>query len=648
MVQIDKLISNTKTLESQIRRKNILYGYAGRVLHVDLTTGKTHVEPLNEGYAKKYIGGIGLGMRLWLDHSKPEVDPFSPENPLILTTGPISGTIWPTGGNGHAFVSKSPQSYGVGEAKSHGSFGTELKRAGYDAVIFKGKAEKPVYVWIDDDSVQLLDASHLMGKSPADTEDTIREELGDYYIRVAAIGPAGEKLVRIACIINDKTRAAGRTGMGAVMGSKNLKAIAVRGTHDVTVAKPEEFMEYVKEFHERMKGPATQKYRTLGTPENVLVHNSLSCMPTRNYNNSRFEGAEKVSGENLNERFVAKIIGCSSCAMRCEHICVVPEGPYKGTMTRMEYEPLWAMGPYCGVDRLDAIIKGMDLCNYYGIDAISAGVIVGFAMDCYEKGILTEKDFDGIDARFGNHEALVKIIEKMGKREGIGDILAEGVKTAGEKIGNGAEKLAQHIKGVEVTGYDLRCLKTAALGFAVSFRGADHNRHGAYAFDVKGKVNRLVAEKGRGKMVKDMEDVYTLIDSFIVCKFSRGTYYKELEDMTKLYTLVTGIEMAPEEMKRSGERINNVARLFNIREGLGRKDDTLPYKVMHQPIQDEGPSKGAYVTQEELDLLLDDYYMARGWTREGVPTIEKLKELGMDDLIYIVEGKIGKTKKAEE
>ena len=625
-----------------------MYGYAGRVLHVDLTTGKTHVEPLNEDYAKKYIGGIGLGIRLWLDHSKPGVEPLSPENPLILATGPISGTVWPTGGNGHAFVSKSPQSYGVGEAKAHGSFGTELKRAGYDAVIFKGKAEKPVYVWIDDDSVQLLDASHLMGKSPGDTEDAIREELGDYYIRVAAIGPAGEKLVRIACIINDKTRAAGRTGMGAVMGSKNLKAIAVRGTHDVTVAKPEEFMEYVKEFHERMKGPATQKYRTLGTPENVLVHNSLSCMPTRNYNNSRFEGAEKVSGENLNERFVAKIIGCSSCAMRCEHVCVVPEGPYKGTMTRMEYEPLWAMGPYCGVDRLDAIIKGMDLCNYYGIDAISAGVIVGFAMDCYEKGILTEKDFDGIDARFGNHEALVQLIEKIGKREGIGDILAEGVKVAGEKIGNGADKLAQHIKGVEVTGYDLRCLKTAALGFAVSFRGADHNRHGAYAFDVKGKVNRLVAEKGRGKMVKDMEDVYTLIDSFIVCKFSRGTYYKELEDMTKLYTLVTGIEMTPEEMKRSGERINNVARLFNIREGLGRKDDTLPYKVMHMPIPDEGPSKGAYVTQEELDLLLDDYYMARGWTREGIPTIEKLKELGMDDLIHIVEGKIGKIKKAEE
>jgi len=617
-----------------------LYGYAGRILHVDLTTGKTHTEPLNEDYAKKYIGGIGLGMRLWLDHSKPGVDPFSPENPLILTTGPTSGTVWPTGGNGHAFVSKSPQSYGVGESKSHGSFGTELKRAGYDAVIFKGKAEKPVYVWIDDDSVQILDASHLWGKSPAETEDAIKEELGDFYIRVAAIGPAGEKLVRIACIINEKTRAAGRTGMGAVMGSKNLKAIAVRGTNDVRVAKPDEFMEFVKEFHERMKGPATKKYRTLGTPENVLVHNALQCMPTRNYNNAAFEGAEKVSGEALNERYVAKIIGCSSCAMRCEHICVVQEGPYKGAMARVEYEPLWALGPYCGIDRLDAIIKASELCNYYGVDSISAGVIVGFAMDCYENGILTEKDTDGIEARFGNHEALVKLLEKMGKREGIGDILAEGVKIAAEKIGKGADKLAQHIKGVEVTGYDLRCLKTAALGFAVSFRGADHNRHGAYAFDVKGKVNRLKAERGRGKMVKDIEDVYTVIDSMIVCKFSRGTYYKEFEDLAKLYTLVTGFETTPEEIRLKGERINNLARLFNIREGLGRKDDTLPYKVMHMPVPDEGPSKGAYVSQEELDLLLDDYYEARGWTEEGIPTIEKLKELGMDDLIHIVEGKI--------
>jgi aldehyde:ferredoxin oxidoreductase len=234
---------------------------------------------------------------------------------------------------------------------------------------------------------------------------------------------------------------------------------------------------------------------------------------------------------------------------------------------------------------------------------------------------------------------MVQLVEKIGKREGVGDLLADGAKFAADKIGKDSYKLAATIKGVETTGYDLRCLKTAALGFAVSFRGADHNRHGAYAFDVKGKVNRLVAEKGRGKLVKDMEDVYNLIDSFIVCKFSRGTYYKELPDMAKLYSLVTGFEMTPEQLKQAGERIQNAARLFNIREGLTRKDDTLPWKVMHDPIPDEGPSKGAFVSQAELDLLLDDYYEARGWTKEGVPSVEKLKELGMEDLVSIVENK---------
>jgi aldehyde:ferredoxin oxidoreductase len=260
-------------------------------------------------------------------------------------------------------------------------------------------------------------------------------------------------------------------------------------------------------------------------------------------------------------------------------------------------------------------------------------------MDCYETCILTKKDIDGIEATFGSSEALLQILEKMGKREGIGDILADGVRIAAQKIGKGAEKLAQHIKGLEVTGYDLRCLKTAALGFAVSFRGADHNRHGAYAFDVKGKVDRLKAEKGRGKMVRDMENLYALIDSFIVCKFSRGTYYNGIVDMAKLYNLVTGIEMTAEDLDKSGARINTVARLINIREGLGRKDDTLPWKVMNVPIPDEGPVKGAVVTQKELDLLLDDYYSSRGWTMEGVPTVATLEDLDMEGLAKIVKGK---------
>ena len=616
-----------------------MLGYAGTILYVDLATGKTRTEKLSEEVAKKYIGGIGLGMELYLSNSKAGVDPLNSENPLILADGPVSGTMFPTGGNGHAFISKSPETNGVGEAVSHGTFGAELKRAGYDTVILTGKADKPVYLWIDDDSVQLLDAAQLWGKSPGETEDAIKNELGDYYVRVASIGLAGEKLSKIACIINEKTRAAGRTGLGAIMGSKNLKAIAVRGTRDIVVAKPDEFITMVKEFHERMKGPAAQKYRTLGTSENIMVQNEFFCLPTRNFNNAHFENAEKVSAETLNERYIAKIIACNSCAMRCEHEAVIKEGPYKGTLARMEYDNIWALGPNCGVDKLDAIIKAAELCNHYGLDATSAGVTVSFVMDCHEKGILTHEDLEGLDAHFGNADALLQLIEKIGKREGIGDMLADGVKVAAEKIGKNSIELALQIKGLEVTGFDLRCLKTAALGSAVSFRGADQNRSGAYLIDLKGKIDRLKVERGRGKLVKDSEDIYALIDSFIICKNAKGTLYKELADMAKLYNLVTGIEMTAEELGVVGERINTLAKLINVREGFSRKDDTLPWKVMNQPIPDAGIAKGALVTQEELDLLLDDYYQARGWNVEGIPTKAKLQELGMQDYQTIVEGK---------
>lgn len=616
-----------------------MFGYAGKILIVDLDIGRTRTEQLNMDYAKKYVGGIGLGMRLWLDNTKPNVDPLSPENTLVLALGPVSGTMFPTGGNGHAFIAKSPETNFVGEAVSHGTFGAELKRAGYDAIIIKGKSEKPVYLWIDDDSVQLLDAASLTGKSPSETEEAIKDEIGDYYVRVASIGLAGEKLSRIACIINEKTRVAGRTGLGAVMGSKNLKAIAVRGTRDITVAKPDEFMEMVKEFHERMKGPATQKYRTLGTVENILINNTMYCMPTRNYESARFDDAEKVSGEALNENYVAKIIACNSCPMRCEHEAVIREGPYKGTMARMEYESLWALGPYCGVNRLDAIVKAAELCNYYGMDAQSVGVTVGFVMDCHEKGILSHDELGGIDAHFGNADALVQLVEKMGKREGIGNVLADGVKAAAAKIDKDSEKLAQHIKGLEVTGYDLRCLKTAALSFAVSFRGADHTRSGAYTLDLKGKVDRLKAERGRGKLVKEMEDTYSLLDSFIVCKNAKAAFYQELAELAKLYGLVTGIDVSADELRMVAERINTLARLINIREGLSRKDDSLPWKVLNVPIPDDGPVKGSFVSQDELDLMLDDYYEARGWTLDGVPKAEQLKMLGMDELVGLVEGK---------
>ncbi len=616
-----------------------MFAYAGKILRINLATGKVSTEPLKKEMVKNYIGGIGLGIRLLMDNSKPGTDALNPDNPIIFVTGPLTGTMGPTAGNGYAVVSKSPATGGVGEAKAHGFFGPDLKRAGYDAVIITGKADKLSYLWIDDDRVEIRNGEFLTHQTVYETDVKIREELGDYYIRVSAIGEAGEKLCRFAAIINDEFRAIGRTGMGAVMGSKNLKAVAVRGTNDVNVADLDGFKKFIKMILERMKGPATKKYRTLGTPENVLVLNSIAALATRNFTNATFEGAQKVSGEYLNEHYVKKIVGCATCGMRCDHIAVVPEGPYKGSTSRLEFECLWSMGPLCGIDRLDAIIEAMRIVNEYGMDGISIGVVVAFAMDCYENGIITKEQTDGIDLRFGNAEALIAIIHKIGKREGwLGNTLAEGVEKAAEIIGNGAEKYACHIKGLELPGYDLRTLKTAALGFSVSFRGACHLRNGAYSPDVKGKVNRFKIEKGRGKIIANEGNMYNIIDSLIVCKFSRGTYYDGWEDLANYYTLATGIPITTEEMTKDGERIENIARLFNIREGKGtRKYDTVPYKIKNYPVPEEGPAKGAYVSDEELQIGLDDYYAVRGWTSDGIPSVEKLNELGLGDLAYIAE-----------
>jgi len=319
--------------------------------------------------------------------------------------------------------------------------------------------------------------------------------------------------------------------------------------------------------------------------------------------------------------------------MRCEHVAVVPEGPYEGATARVEYEPTMAFGPYCGVDRLDAVIRAIELCDLYGIDAISTGIIVGFGMECYERGLIDGKQTGGLELEFGNHEAMVKMVEKIGLRQDVGDILAEGVKRAAERIGQGSGEFAMHIKGLEMTGYDVRGLKTCALGYAVSRRGADHQRHGSYGPDLAGKVDRFKAEKGRGKIVVNDEDNYCIYDSMILCKFSRGIW-KGYDEIASVYTAVTGIPMTGEELRMAGERMSNLARLYNMREGLTRKDDSLPPRVMNLPIPD-GVARGSLVTQEELDLLLDDYYEARGWTSDGVPKKKKLKELGLEEYVGV-------------
>jgi aldehyde:ferredoxin oxidoreductase len=621
------------------RKVRNLHCYTGRILHVDVGTGKTTIQNFDETFAKTYIGGTGFGLKTLLDNQPPGIDPLDPQNPLVYALGAVNGTMTPCASSKFGVFAKSPASGFLGEAYSTGQWGAELRQAGYDILVIKGRADMPKYLWIDDESVQLMDASNIWGKTTYETEELIREELGDQYVRVSGIGQGGENLSHLACIMNDHFRAAGRTGLGAVMGSKNIKAVAVRGTHDVNVAEPEKFRDFCLDLYERCKGPATSKYRTLGTPANILSLNKQGALPTRNFRESTFEGADKISGEYLNEHYVVKIEGCTACAMRCEHIASVPEGVFKGATARVEYEPTMAFGSCCGVNRLDAIIKSVELCNMYGIDAISTGMVIAFAMDCYEKGIIDTNDTCGLDLRFGNAEAMVEMISKMAFRRDIGDALADGVKIASQKIGKGSEALACHIKGVELTGYDIRGLKTAALGYAVSRRGADHQRHGAYGPDLDGRVDRFKADKTRGKLVADAEDLYAIFDSIILCKFSRGIW-KGYDDIAKLYSLVTGIPCSSAELQLAADRINQMGRIYNIREGLTRADDNVPPRIMNDPIP-SGVAKGARVTQEDLDILLDSYYEARGWTPSGIPKTEKLKEVGLleyDDLLKSKRG----------
>ena len=611
-----------------------MYAYTGRILNVDLTTGRHKISSFDEEFAKTYIGGTGFGLKMLIDNLKPGIDAFDPENPVIYVTGAVSGTMLPCTAAKFGVFSKSPVSGGVGEGYSTGRFGAEFRQAGYDIIIIKGKANKPVYLWINNDSVQIKDATRLWGKTTWDTEQAIRDQLNDQDVRVSAIGPAGENLCRFAAIINDHYRAVGRTGLGAVLGSKNLKAVAIRGTSDVVVAQPAELLEQCKSLYERAKGPATVKYRTLGTAANVLTMNAKAALPTRNYQSATFEDAELVSGERFKDEFIVKTQGCSACPCRCEHIAVAKDGDFKGAIARIEYEPLMAFGPNCGINDPNAIIKAIELCNIYGMDAISAGLTASFAMECYEKGIINKEQCGGLELNFGNSLAMTQLLKKIAFGEDIGGVLKEGTRIAAQKIGKDSYKYANQIKGLEMTGYDVRCLKTAALGYAVSRRGADHQRHGSYGHDMSGKVDRFTVDANRGKLVKDDEDLYCILDSIIICKFTRNIWKGPYEELAEVYTKVTGIPMTPAELAKAGERMSNIARLINIREGLSRKDDTLPYRTMHDPIPD-APSKGSFVSQEELDLMLDAYYNFRGWSNQGVPSAEKLDELGLSNYAAI-------------
>ena len=606
-----------------------MYGYHGKALVVDLSSGAHRWDNIPEQVLRSFIGGIGLGTYLLYKYCPAGADPLGPDNPLIFAASPLVGSRLTTSSK-FAVMTKSPLTGFIGDSLSSSFLATELKKSCGDALIIVGQAETPTILFIEDGVPQFLDAAGLMGLGTFDTEQAVKERLGR-QTRVASIGPAGENLVRYASIANDGGRQAGRCGPGAVMGSKNLKALALQGSQTVDVAMPGATHQYSLDLSKRSLGAATEKYRELGTMANVSVFNRLGTLPTRNFRESTFEGAEKVSGEHLHQEHLAKNASCANCTIGCEKILVTSDKGKK-SKGRMEYESLFALGPLCGVDDPNTVIRAAAICDDLGMDTISAGVTIAWAMECFDKGLLSTNDTGGIDLSFGNGQAILDILELIGHRKDLGGLLAEGTKMAAERLGGGSSDWAMQVKGLEMPGYEPRSLKTMALGLAVTPRGACHNRSSAYEADFSERVDRLSVDESRGIIAAESEDFEAVLDSLIWCKFLRKAFNDFYEESAQVYTMITGWDMSLDELKQAGERIHNLKKLFNIREGWSRRDDALPPRTLQEPLP-TGVVAGVGLTQEELDYMIAGYYQARGWNDDGSVPDTKLAELGLLDLL---------------
>ena len=606
-----------------------MYGYHGKALVVDLSSGAHRWDNITEQVLRSFIGGIGLGTYLLYKYCPAGADPLGPDNPLIFAASPLVGSRLTTSSK-FAVMTKSPLTGFIGDSLSSSFLATELKKSCGDALIIVGQAETPTLLFIEDGVPQFLDAAGLMGLGTFDTEQAVKERLGR-QTRVASIGPAGENLVRYASIANDGGRQAGRCGPGAVMGSKNLKALALQGSQTVDVAMPGATHQYSLDLSKRSLGAATEKYRELGTMANVSVFNRLGTLPTRNFRESTFEGAEKVSGEHLHQEHLAKNASCANCTIGCEKILVTSDKGKK-SKGRMEYESLFALGPLCGVDDPNTVIRAAAICDDLGMDTISAGVTIAWAMECFDKGLLSTNDTGGIDLSFGNGQAILDILALIGHRKDLGGLLAEGTKMAAERLGGGSSDWAMQVKGLEMPGYEPRSLKTMALGLAVTPRGACHNRSSAYEADFSERVDRLSVDESRGIIAAESEDFEAVLDSLIWCKFLRKAFNDFYEESAQVYTMITGWDMSLDELKQAGERIHNLKKLFNIREGWSRRDDALPPRTLQEPLP-TGVVAGVGLTQEELDYMIAGYYQARGWNDDGSVPDTKLAELGLLDLL---------------
>ena len=605
-------------------------GYMGKILRVDLENESYGVEPLDDKVAFLLLGGKGLGIWLLYKSTRAHLDPLSPENPVIFATGPLTGTLAPN--SRFCLVSKSPATGAVDDSYCGGFFGPELKFAGYDALVVLGRCDNPIVLVVDDGNVRFESADEVWGKSTFETEGILKKKLGKDF-KIVEIGPAGERCSPIAGAFSEG-RSAGRGGIGAVMGSKKLKAVAVRGRHPVRVYDPKNFekMTWIAYRALRMNEVTVRSLPEYGTANILLTINETGALPTRNFKTGRFQGADRISGEALRERLWKKDFACSmGCTIKCSKIASLETKRYKGTVIDgPDYETVFALGSNCGVEDVEAISYANYLCDLYGIDTISTGNIIGFVMELYEKGMVGRRELEGIDATWGSSQALVSLVKKIGEGEGIGAALQSGVRKLSQKY-KGSESFAMHVKGLEMPAYEPRAAQGMGLCYAVSERGACHLRAytaGAELLGYGGGADPRAYDRGKVQLAVDRQDEKAVVDSSVLCFFT--LFGMRLKELYQMVVPCTGFNYKDvSELKRLGARVITLARLFNVREGFGRKDDTLPERSLTEPLT-EGPSAGQVV---HLEQMLNDYYELRGWGSNGEPTKETVRELELDKIL---------------
>lgn len=594
-------------------------GYCGKILRINLDERKVIKEDLNMEWANAYLGGRGLATKYFYEEVDPKVDAFSKDNKLIVATGPLSGTPTPTGGR-YMVITKSPLTDTIASSNSGGRWGAELKFCGYDMIILEGKADKPVYIDIKDDQVEIKDAEHLWGQTTSKTMELLAKDVGD-KAKILNIGPAGEKLSRIASVMNDMDRAAGRSGVGAVMGSKNVKAITVKGSGKPEIHDKDELKQVVSRVNKQIKenGVTGEGLPTYGTAVLVNIINENGVFPTNNFQMATFDKAEEISGETLAEKYLVKRTGCYGCPIACGRHCKVDDLEAGGP----EYETIWGYGADCGLSNMGNIIKANYWCNEMGLDTISASTTIAAAMELYQKGLITDKDLDGTPLEFGNDNAIIEWTKRMGLREGLGDKLAEGSYRLGEHFG--APEVSMSVKKQELPAYDPRAIQGQGLAYATSNRGGCHVRAYLISPEILGlpeKLDKFSAE-GKPLWVKIFQDLTASIDSLGLCLFT--SFATGAGDYADMYNAVAGTKHTDESILESGDRIWNLERMFNLKSGLKKEDDTLPHRLLKEAIPD-GPAKDK---TSLLDQMLPEYYELRGWDEHGVPTEDKLNSLNI-------------------